>query len=239
MQTLLWQKGWPLTIGNRALVLHLGSIDESTVRASDFYFCIKPSTIDAPVQLCVCWRCPKTSNFNIKEKILDPDRDSLSPLSIEMLAEDLTQLLQTVLVGVERAISRVPLDNLTFPDEVLDFSEIIDPTNNWTTANEEILSEPNKESTFEPSNSTNLHSCFIISGDECCHDHSDTKKSDFDVPTTKQDSLSDDIQTEDIEAKPLMPFSCLGISFPHIDSDEDSGDDGRKSDSGIFILNIV
>lgn len=59
------------------------------------------------------WRCQRTSKTIYHT--IDPITNALSPLAIEMLADDIPQLLQSLLVGVERALYRISLDDLSFP----------------------------------------------------------------------------------------------------------------------------
>uniref|UniRef100_A0A182Q636 Uncharacterized protein n=1 Tax=Anopheles farauti TaxID=69004 RepID=A0A182Q636_9DIPT len=133
---LSWCDGWPLAIAG-ALVLHLGALDESLVRAHDTYLCIRPEPETSKPELYAVWRGasapsaaaatstpsattpPSTASLHHPPSIvyrrLDPIRDPVTPLAVEMLTEDLPALLQNLLVGIERAISRVPLEDLSFP----------------------------------------------------------------------------------------------------------------------------
>lgn len=117
IQNLSWCPGWPLSVAG-AVVLHLGPLDESLVRPQDIYLCIRPgsSPIGRP-EFTVAWYAPQTGRVSFRA--LDPTCDdgaSLGPLYLEaMLAEELPQLLQTLLVGVERVICRLPVDDLSFP----------------------------------------------------------------------------------------------------------------------------
>uniref|UniRef100_A0A182FHZ9 Uncharacterized protein n=1 Tax=Anopheles albimanus TaxID=7167 RepID=A0A182FHZ9_ANOAL len=137
-QNLSWCEGWPLAVPG-ALVLHLGAIDESLVRAQDTYLCIRPEQDTSKAELYAVWRgatsaaaaAPSAANTepipsppsstssppssSIVYRRLDPLRDPITPLAVEMLTEDLAGLLQNLLVGIERAISRVPLEDLSFP----------------------------------------------------------------------------------------------------------------------------
>lgn len=100
-----------------AVVLHLGPLDESVVRSQDIYLCVRPSGSKGSPELAVA--CLSTQTGRVHFRSIDPDSTkgaSLGPLAVEaMLAEELPQLLQTLLVGVERVICRLPLDDLSFP----------------------------------------------------------------------------------------------------------------------------
>lgn len=111
-----------------AVALHLGTLDESLVRPQDLYLCIRSNNDDESrttkhvtqfrTQFCVCWY--STEEGRVLFRAVEPESidgiSALGPLSVEeMLAEELPQLLQTLLVGVERVICRLPLDDLSFP----------------------------------------------------------------------------------------------------------------------------
>lgn len=200
------------------------------MRAHDFYFCIKSHTLNEPAQLCVCWRDPKSKKSTIEERTLDPDKDSFSPLSIEMLTGNLSTILQTVLVGVERAISRVSLNNLTFPEKDEKFDEIFSPTNDWSISNKIPSSGSNHKSLKSQKDALEL---------TCSANRPYWLKTNNDDGDCNDPVSNINLQSTKNEDKSQMPFSCMGISFPHIDSDEDSGDDGRKSDSGTDFLQIL
>lgn len=109
-------------------MLHLGTLDESLVRPQDLYLCIRPTpvatatTSSTSPEFCVGCCSAKTGRVIFRplpvvdNKNIANGTSSLSPLLLEeMLAEELPQLLQTLLVGVERVICRLPLDDLSFP----------------------------------------------------------------------------------------------------------------------------
>lgn len=184
--------------------------------------------------------------------------DPLTPLSIEMIAEDLPHLLQTLLVGVERAICRIPLDELTFPtsttvsgcgdhnviecctaDCLMDAKnaaskradcnlkrrELITKNNSinkkyaikritcsGTSTNESEVVDEEAERTRELTASTNPNGVAPSSAD------------------ISAASENDSLTTGAVAS--TLPLFCLGGSFPHIDSDEESGDDARKIQTG-------
>uniref|UniRef100_A0A182TBS9 Uncharacterized protein n=1 Tax=Anopheles maculatus TaxID=74869 RepID=A0A182TBS9_9DIPT len=131
-QDLSWCDGWPLAVAG-ALVLHLGALDESLVRTQDTYLCIRPEPDTSKPELYAVWRGTSTppagatpaptvatnatppQPASIVYRRLDPIRDPITPLAVEMLTEDLPALLQNLLVAIERAISRVPLEDFCFP----------------------------------------------------------------------------------------------------------------------------
>lgn len=152
-QKLSWCSGWPLAISG-ALVLHLGILDESLLRQNDLYLCIKPpsqsnsetTTSNSKFEttspyLCVVWRCQKTTKTQYYP--INLLANALSPLAIEMLADDIPQLLQSLLVGVERALYRISLDDLSFPLAKVNNNQH-NTGNELSNATTESLSENNK-----------------------------------------------------------------------------------------------
>uniref|UniRef100_A0AAG5D9S6 DH domain-containing protein n=1 Tax=Anopheles atroparvus TaxID=41427 RepID=A0AAG5D9S6_ANOAO len=143
---LSWCEGWPLAVAG-ALVLHLGALDESLVRAHDTYLCIRPEPDTSKPELYAVWRGAPAPNSatpaeqrhqatayghhppptSVVYRRLDPIRDPITPLAVEMLTEDLPALLQNLLVGIERAISRVPLEDLSFPAPAQACPDAADP----------------------------------------------------------------------------------------------------------------
>jgi hypothetical protein len=75
----LWQKGWPLTLSNGALVLHLGTIDESLVRLQDFYLCIRSGASNVSSGLYACWRTSLSDSIVYHE--LDPEKREFASMS--------------------------------------------------------------------------------------------------------------------------------------------------------------
>lgn len=214
----MWHKGWPLTTTSGAVVLHLGALDESLLRCQDLYLCVKPAE-DQSTHLCAVWRSP--INLKIIYHTLDPDKDSLTPIALEMLADDLPQLLQSLLVGVEHAISRVPLDVLTFPTKDDDSDNITIDSNGKQQTNRSILS-PNgspkcglKRRDIITKNKSNGRYALRRMSNKIENEHKNGKS-----------NVTEILNTSNIETEPsTMPLFCLGGSFPHIDSDEESGDD--------------
>lgn len=110
-------------------MLHLGPVDPSLLRNRDCYLCVRGRSAPG-LEVALVWRrggavCHRTlAQF---ANPLDPQdhRITCSDLStmaeVEMTsfedldAEDLPELLQNLLVSVEHAIDRVPLDDLVFP----------------------------------------------------------------------------------------------------------------------------
>lgn len=203
-------------------MLHLGTLDESLLRANDLYICMKTEENNKFPSLCAVWR--SQINSNIVYHPLDPDKDSLSPLAIEMLSEELPQLLQSLLVGVERAICRVPLDELAFPTRS-DFSTISDESDS-------NISSPKR------SIECSLKRREIITKNKIINNKYALKRI-----TNKSDSYSKNDSGNCCEDNNIatsaetisMPLFCLGGSFPHIDSDEESGDDLKNSDTGKYL----
>lgn len=254
-----------MTLANGALVLHLGSIDESIVCNQDYYICVRASESNVESALILCWRATslnESSTFGeISYRELDPDKDPLTPLHIEMLAgEELPHLLQTLLVGVEHAICRIPLDELTFPSSIAKFNvdrdlkqarsygsgdtaSLIDDKN---ASSKRVTTECNlkRRELITKNNSINKKKYAvkrISQSGSICDNESETLDDRGDQIGVNNKESVDDSSTNDYlngnsESPPItastLPLFCLGGSFPHIDSDEESGDDAKKSQSG-------
>jgi hypothetical protein len=289
LQNQVWYNGWPLAISG-AIVLHLGILDESLLRHHEIYLCLKSQSNKCGPKLYAVWRSQRQSK--IVYHPLDPDKDCLSPSAIEMLAEDLPQLLQSLLASVEREICRVPLDDLPFPTK--DFQQrdlpdengngqqqqydnrlLLSPsigvggaprrlecgikrreliTKNNNINNKYMLKRIASTSVDDKSeidiNNKNMKNDLICGGDNkhlstiTSIDTAQTTTASGTLPTiinaTQQIiSLKPPASLDADSASKLngetiasMPLFCLGGSFPHIDSDEESGDDTKKTETG-------
>lgn len=121
--------GWPLSLGQSGVVLHLGPLDPSLLRNRDCYLCVRGRSAPG-LEVALVWRrggaisCRTLAQFT---NPLDPTDNHITSTilttmtDIEMASledldgEDLPELLQNLLVSVEHAIDRVPLDDLAFP----------------------------------------------------------------------------------------------------------------------------
>lgn len=248
----MWHKGWPLAIKNGALVLHLGSIDESFIRNQECYLCVRSVKSNVAAALYVCWRasCLNESTNSkppgeITYRELDPDKDPITPLHIEMLAgEELPHLLQTLLVGVEHAICRIPLDELTFPSSIAKFHSLDvdrDPKAGDTASLIDDKNASSKRTTTE----CNLKRRELITKNNSINKKKYAIKrisQSGSICDNESETLDDEVcDKEYVDEVPLtsppittsnLPLFCLGGSFPHIDSDEESGDDAKKTQSG-------
>lgn len=210
-------------------MLHLGTLDESLLRLNDLYICMKSEEDKKSPSLCAVWR--SQINSNIVYHPLDPDKDSLSPLAIEMLSEELPQLLQSLLVGVERAICRVPLDELAFPTRS-DFSSISDESDSNISSPKRSIECSLKRREIITKNKiiNNKYALKRITN------KSEIEKNSY----SKNDSGNCEDNNIATSAETIsMPLFCLGGSFPHIDSDEESGDDLKNSDTGKYLITII
>ncbi|GAB0100254.1 pleckstrin homology domain-containing family G member 4B isoform X5 [Sergentomyia squamirostris] len=224
-QTLSWCSGWPLCVSG-ALVLHLGALEESIVRPQDLYICVRPSQIEEGgdktiPQLQAVWHSSKSG---ITYRCLGLQQAALSPLAIEMLADDLPQLLQSLLVGVERVICRLPLDDLIFPASaaVEEISEISgEEINENSTAPRRLPESTIKRRELITRNTMISNKYTLLRAIK-----SESGTLDSASPTSSNDSTS----APDPAA---MPLFCLSGSFPHIDSDEESCDETKKTNTAI------
>lgn len=210
-------------------MLHLGALDESLIRPHDIYICIQPTTDNQETstkpQLSAVWR-----SGNIIYHPLNPDKNQLSPIALEMLAEDLPNLLQSLLIGVEHTINRVSLDELSFTHERVndkfDYPKLEKSTQN------KLIASP-----------TDSPKCGIKRRELITKNKQINKlalkrivssKSDQTMEANRCDEGSD--RSADSPEPVSMPLFCLGGSFPHIDSDEDSCDDSAKNENGKLIV---
>lgn len=264
-----------MTLANGELVLHLGSIDETFLGNQDSYLCVRSSQSNVESALYVCWRANESSTIGeISFRELDPDKDPITPLHIEMLAgEELPHLLQTLLVGVEHAICRIPLDELTFPSPTSSITKfnssngcdhdlkarnygdnttsLIDDKN--VAGSKRVTTECNlkRRELITKNNSINKKKYAvkrISQSGSICDNESETLDDHCggdEIIVNNNKSIDDCSSTNDylngnnesIATTSTLPLFCLGGSFPHIDSDEESGDDAKKSQSGEF--NII
>lgn len=207
---VLWQSGWPL-LERRGVVLHLGALNESLLRPGDLYLCIRA---EPSVQLCAAWSSTSTdgSSSVVVYRALDTTA-SLSPLALDMLAEELPTLLQNLLVSVEHAICRVPIDELTtFAGPGA--TGITDKTTSNASSSASLLPKP----VLSPR-------CSIKRRDVITK--SNYRRLGATTPPQKNDSGNQQ-QAQALDPT-SMPLFCLGGSFPHIDSDEESAEDSQQS----------
>lgn len=175
-----------------------------------------------------------------------------------MLAgEDLPHLLQTLLVGVEHAIQRIPLDQLTFPPSPIlsndsdqnvieyaaDFS--IDDRN---AASKRAECNIKRRELITKSISTNKKyaikriSCSGRSN-QLTKNESKARDEEPIVPKTLESTMKlGEISSSStfsvmpssmtIPETSTLPLFCLGGSFPHIDSDDESCDETKSIQTG-------
>lgn len=122
--------GWPLSLGASGIVLHLGALDSALLRNRECYLCVRRCSASTPkvevalvarVGAALCCHALPPSHLiamtAIEEAITLP-MDTSTHLS---------DLLQNLLVSVEHALQRVPLDDLVQPcqqcHQVLPISE--------------------------------------------------------------------------------------------------------------------
>lgn len=215
--------GWPLAIHGK-VILQLGTLNESIVTPTDIYLCIRSKENcrgeKDHVELCAVWRSSRTQS--IVYRALDSTKDSLTSISLEMLTEDLPQLLQSLLVSVEQTISRIPFDELAFPKYIHDDENDNQKANNVSGQKVERNGSPKcgikrREIITKNKPLQNRYTLRRMS----LKSEMDREKKDVgpsSTPAAHNNTLNN-----------MMPLFCLGGSFPHIDSDEDSTDDGTKS----------
>lgn len=118
-------KGWPLSYGESGVVLHLGEIDESLLKNRDCYVCLRENPMKKEngggnIEVALIWKNGKKTGARtiVREEKEFVGDEIVSPLTMSEAAksdDDLPALLQNLLVSVEHAIHRVPIENLAFP----------------------------------------------------------------------------------------------------------------------------
>lgn len=233
------------------MILQLGTLNEAILKSTDIYLCIKPAIgKKGHVVLCAVWRSFKTQRVVYHE--LDSTKDVLTSISLEMLTEDLPQLLQSLLVSVEQSInriSRVPFDELAFPkctdDVEIENHKANDISSGQQKQHQQKLdggpispkcgSIKRRENITKKKPHQNRYTLrrMSVKSTTDIHDKKDmattaaAAAAAADVSAIPSSTTTTNINT----SNNMMPLFCLGgsLSFPHIDSDEDSGDDVTKS----------
>lgn len=199
-------------------------------------------------QLCAVWR--SINAVPIHYEPLDPDTvyQQLSPIALEMLAEDLPQLLQSLLVGVEHAINRVPLDELTLfhygngGGSQLGGGATGGGDLSTTQTHQKLILSPlgspkcglkRRELINKNKLSNNKYALKRMLSSKSSTTEND--RTDFSSDSSS-DAAAMAAAVAAAAAEPVctLPLFCLGRSFPHIDSDEESCDDTIKSETGEF-----
>ncbi|KAG5886772.1 hypothetical protein JTB14_032264 [Gonioctena quinquepunctata] len=120
--------GWPLCLGQSGVVIHLGPLNASALRNRDCYLCVRNRSSPG-LEVALIWRqhhrihCHTIAEFknplHSLDDIMCSSIRSVSDLETTSYDDydgsDLPEMLQNLLVSVEHAIKRVPLDDLTFP----------------------------------------------------------------------------------------------------------------------------
>ncbi|XP_017121767.2 uncharacterized protein LOC108142421 isoform X3 [Drosophila elegans] len=266
-ESWLWHPGWPLATSNGALVLQLSDAEIAhALRPAELYLCIKlessaESDADCTPRLYAVWRSSRTEE-SVQSHCIDHENPGQLPLSVlqlemstaaaALMAADgggLPQLLQNLLVSVERSIERVSLNELQMPMHHGPGEDLLDEANNNGCNN--LVGSPkcalrrsdlitkNKlfNSRYMLRRLTNRQDSMnsTSSGNSNVSDRSSSSSS------SSNSSAGEELLTSSAEAKkrshigggneasgastsPALPLFCLGNSFPHIDSDEEPSD---------------
>ncbi|KAK9882428.1 hypothetical protein WA026_021459 [Henosepilachna vigintioctopunctata] len=128
-------RGWPLCIGTSGVVIHLSTLDPSVVRNRDCYLSLRTRSLPG-LEVALTWRknhelhshtiAAFRNPLNSLDDIMCSNISSVSDLEMSSYDDfdgtELPELLQNLLVSVEHAIERIPLDDLSFPcPECLDY----------------------------------------------------------------------------------------------------------------------
>lgn len=113
--------GWPLSIGLIGISLHLSQLQPSLLRPGDCYLCLRNHNIGG-IEVALVWRNQTTVGIHTLITDTQPINSTSifeSIVSLEMEIEkncdDLSDILQNLLISVEHSVERVELDDLTFP----------------------------------------------------------------------------------------------------------------------------
>ncbi|XP_017027588.1 pleckstrin homology domain-containing family G member 4B isoform X1 [Drosophila kikkawai] len=265
-ESWLWHPGWPLATSNGALVLQLSDAEIAhALRPAELYLCIKleasaESEADSIARLYAVWRSSRKEE-SVQSHCIDhtnPRQLPLSVLQLEMttaaaalMAADsgeLPQLLQNLLVSVERSIERVSLNELQLQmhpgEDLLD-----EANNNGCSHGQSLVGSPkcalrrsdlitkNKlfNSRYMLRRLTNRQDSMnsTSSGNSNVSDRSSSSSSGSSAGEELQSSSneakkrnSNGNEASGVSTSPALPLFCLGNSFPHIDSDEEPSDCG-------------
>ncbi|KAH8293553.1 hypothetical protein KR054_001484 [Drosophila jambulina] len=270
-ESWLWHPGWPLATSNGALVLQLSDAEIAhALRPAELYLCIKLASADSeadPIaRLYAVWRSSRKEE-SVQSHCIDhtnPRQLPLSVLQLEMTTAaaalmaadsgDLPQLLQNLLVSVERSIERVSLNELHLqmhPSEDL----LDEANNNGCSHGQSLVGSPkcalrrsdlitkNKlfNSRYMLRRLTNRQDSMnsTSSGNSNVSDRSSSSSSSSgssageELQCTSSSSSneakkrnSNGNEASGVSTSPALPLFCLGNSFPHIDSDEEPSDCG-------------
>ncbi|XP_017066733.1 uncharacterized protein LOC108104909 isoform X2 [Drosophila eugracilis] len=264
-ESWLWHPGWPLATSNGALVLQLSDAEIAhALRPAELYLCIKlesstETDADCIPRLYAVWRSSRKEE-SVQSHCIDHENPGQLPLSVlqlemstaaaALMASDcgeLPQLLQNLLVSVERSIERVSLNELQMPLHHDLGEDSLDEANN-NGCNNNLMGSPkcalrrsdlitkNKlfNSRYMLRRLTNRQDSMnsTSSGNSNVSDRSSSSSSSSSAgeellsnnSEAKKRSNSGGNEASGASTSPALPLFCLGNSFPHIDSDEEASD---------------
>lgn len=128
--------GWPLCMGPNGIVINLGLLPSTYIKNNDCYLCVRNRSSPG-LEVAILWKRYGRINLQTVAEFKEPLNKSsniilCSNLTTTMDLEycctydvidndmqeddyDLPEMLQNLLVSVEHAIERIPLDDITFP----------------------------------------------------------------------------------------------------------------------------
>ncbi|XP_076262791.1 uncharacterized protein LOC143197888 isoform X3 [Rhynchophorus ferrugineus] len=120
--------GWPLCSGYSGVVVHLSCLNPSLLRNRDCYICVRHRS-QPGLEVALIWKLHQQLHWRTLAEFRNPLQsiDDIMCSSLRSIADlefgcvddcdnvELPELLQNLLVSVEHAIERVPLDDLSFP----------------------------------------------------------------------------------------------------------------------------
>ncbi|XP_044250602.1 uncharacterized protein Pura isoform X1 [Drosophila takahashii] len=268
-ESWLWHPGWPLATSNGALVLQLSDAEIAhALRPAELYLCIKLESsaegdADCTPRLYAVWRSSRKEE-SVQSHCIDHENPGQLPLSVlqlemstaaaALMASDcgeLPQLLQNLLVSVERSIERVSLNELQMPMHPGPGEDALDEANNNGCNSNSLVGLGSPKCALRRSDLITKNKLFnsrymlrrltnrqdsmnsTSSGNSNVSDRSSSSS------CSSSSSAGEELLTSSSEAKkrsiggneasgastsPALPLFCLGNSFPHIDSDEEPSD---------------
>ncbi|XP_065160574.1 uncharacterized protein [Atheta coriaria] len=217
-------RGWPLCLGETGIIIHLGAPRELQLRHLECYACLQPT--EGAVHLLLEYKHLDQTHSKVLASVENSQvkmcTTIANALDFDAIDFELPDLLQNLLISVERAIERVPLDDLLFP---------------CPQCHRHVPLDRNEEET----NDCSACSCQCSESND--NDNQRDKEMKFEVTVNNMNNLksangNNNVVKHDVNVNLNQNqkntsgsmFEFVN-SIPHIDSDED--DDKESIKSGI------
>lgn len=113
--------GWPLCLGRSGVIVHLGPLAPALVRNRECYLCVRSRSAPGLEVALVSRIGGALTCRTLLDHQQQSDVTTMAAIETcmqpppELPDQNLPELLQNLLVSVEHAIQRVPLDDLAYP----------------------------------------------------------------------------------------------------------------------------